>query len=359
MLGAVTDFMRQYLICSDYQAVILTLWVLHAWCYRAFAVTPYLNIQSPGPQCGKTRCLQLLQLLCPQGSWLTSAPEPRLFIRKLLALKPAEASNQERAQALPSAVFLDDREFTIGSSNRHPIIPFLNSGLRASERYLYPLDRSSIREFSVFCPKAFAGIEPLPRNLAERCLSIHLQRKKTEEKVDSLDFSSAAVHAQPLIAWMKEWSAENFKRLAARFQLWSMQLTEAATLRQRELAKPLLLIADCVGGKWLDNAISSFRSLFIERETNSITDGLLLLSDLRTVFREYRDPAYFATRDLVPYLRQLENRPWNQWRSGPAHRLANLLRPFGIGSHDQRLSSNAVIKVYRCEDLQDAWSRYL
>ena len=41
MLNEVGNFIRQYLVCSDYQAVILTAWVLHTWCYRAFPVTPY------------------------------------------------------------------------------------------------------------------------------------------------------------------------------------------------------------------------------------------------------------------------------------------------------------------------------
>src|SRR5215471_19305035 len=210
MLGSVGDFIRRFVVCTDYQAVVLTAWVLHTWCYRAFPTTPYLNIISPGPHCGKTRLLQVLQLLSPPGSWFTSSPAPQLFMRKLLALKPAAPEVKERVHDLPSAVFLDDRDFSIGSSNRHPIVPFLNSGFRASSRYLYQLERSSIREFSVFCPKAFAGIEPLPRSLAECCLSIHLQRKKAADKVEPLDLSSAAVHAMPLLDWIREWCGENF-----------------------------------------------------------------------------------------------------------------------------------------------------
>ena len=58
MLNEVGNFIRQYLVCSDQQAALLAVWVLHAWCYRAFPVTPYLNIQSPGPQSGKTLCLR-------------------------------------------------------------------------------------------------------------------------------------------------------------------------------------------------------------------------------------------------------------------------------------------------------------
>src|SRR5215471_15508811 len=107
MLFAVADFLRQYLVCSDHQAVLLTVWVLHTWCYRAFPVTPYLNIQSPGPQSGKTRCLRLLQLLSAPGSWYTSSPAPRLFMKKLLALKPGQTPGQEPVLDLPSALFLD------------------------------------------------------------------------------------------------------------------------------------------------------------------------------------------------------------------------------------------------------------
>jgi len=358
MLGSVGDFIRRFVVCTDYQAVVLTAWVLHTWCYRAFATTPYLNIISPGPHCGKTRLLQVLQLLSPPGSWFTSSPAPQLFMRKLLALKPAAPEVKERVHDLPSAVFLDDREFTIGSSNRHPIVPFLNSGFRASNRYLYQLERSSIREFSVFCPKAFAGDEPLPGSLASRCIPIRLQRKKDSEKVEPLDFSRASLDAAPLTAWMDQWSKENFKTLAARAHRYAME-HERGTLRQRELAKPLLLIADCIGGSWLQNVSNSLLWLAPSLDPDGLDQRLQLLTDLRQAFQMNSSPAYIATRDLIPYLRQLEYRSWSKWGRGSAHELASLLRPFGICSKDQRISPNSVIKVYFQEDLENAWSRYL
>src|SRR5215472_19158427 len=178
MLHDVSDFIRQYLVCSDHQAVLLTVWVLHTWCYRAFPVTPYLNIQSPGPQSGKTRCLRLLQLLSPPGSWYTSSPAPRLFMKKLLTLKPEQTPGQDPVLDLPAVVYLDNREFTVGRSDLRPIIPLLNSGVRAADRYLHQVDRSSLREVSTFCPKAFAGTASLPRALAQNCLPFPLQRRK-------------------------------------------------------------------------------------------------------------------------------------------------------------------------------------
>src|SRR5437899_193764 len=121
MLNEVGNFIRQYLVCSDQQAALLAVWVLHTWCYRAFPVTPYLNIQSPGPQSGKTVCLRLLQLLSPPGSWYISSPASTPFMKRLLALKPEQSSAKEPELGLPPAVFLDDREFTIGSSGHDSI----------------------------------------------------------------------------------------------------------------------------------------------------------------------------------------------------------------------------------------------
>jgi len=358
MLNAVGDFIRQHLICSDHQLVLLTAWVLHTWCYRAFPVTPYLNIQTPGPQSGKTRCLRLLQLLCPSGSWYTSSPAPKLFMKRLLTARPEQSPGQEPVLDLPAAVFLDNREFTIGNSENHPIIPLLNSGVRAADRYLHQFDRSSLREVSTFCPKVFAGTTTLPRALAQNCLPLPLQRRKTTEKVEQLS-GTAVLYAKPLIAWMQRWAEENFKMLAARASTYAMEPSERLTPRERELGKPLLILAHAIGGKWLDNVSASLQWLYIPRDPDTVNEGLQLLTDLRRAFSENSNPAWISSRDLIPYLRGLENRNWIAWGGAPEFSMARLLRPFGVSSSPQRISSDSVLKVYRCADLEEAWSRYL
>jgi len=279
-------------------------------------------------------------------------------MKKLLTLKPEQTPGEGPSLDLPPVVFLDKREFTIGSSDRHPVIPFLNSGVRAADRYLHQVDPSSLLEVSTFCPKVFAGVAPLPRALAENCLPLPLQRRKATEKVQQFERSTASA-ARPLILWMEQWSKENSSRLAAMAATYAMEPSERLTSRERELGKPLLLIAHLIGGKWLENVSASLQWLYVRRDPDALNEGLQLLSDLRRFFGENNNPAWIATRDLVPYLRGLENRNWEGWGRAPEFARARILRPFGVSPDPQRISSDSVIKVYRCADLEDAWSRYL
>jgi hypothetical protein len=268
-------------------------------------------------------------------------------MKKLLALKPEQSSGQGPELDLPPAVFLDDREFTIGSSGHGSIIHFLSSGAQAADRYLHQVDRSPrLHEVSAFCPKAFAGIDSLPPKLARHCLPVLLQRRKSTENVQPLD-RTAALYAKPLTAWMQQWSQENFKRLAARAQTYSMELSTRYTPHDNQLCKPLLLIAQCLEGKWLENVGNSLQRVLGDRDPNLTCEGLQLLVDLCRVFRENSNPPYIPTRHLIPYLRGLDGRPWSEWGRAPDVAMARLLRPFGITSQPQRISADSVIKVYR------------
>ena len=360
MMGRICDLIRQFVACSDDQAVVLSTWVLHTWVYRSFHVTPYLSIQSPTPQCGKTTCLRLLHLLSPPGTWFTSSPAPHLFMRRLLALKPAEVAGQDPAQNLPRAVFLDDREFTIGHSDRHPIIPFLNRGIRASDRYLYQPERASLREFSVFCPKAFAGTDPLPMALARRCLHIRLARKKSSDKIERLKPNYTPTDASPLIEWMKQWSLQKSEYFAARDSLVVMPLSTPFTLDEREIFRPLYIMAEHIGLSWFDAIDKALKSISMAGDPDPCTEGLQLLRDLRQRFEADNNPPWLATSELIRYLQSLDYRSWWKWDKSPANEMSNLLRPFGVSSSQQRVPGQHVnLRGYRCVDLEDAWSRYL
>jgi hypothetical protein len=359
MLGKIAAFIRKYVVVSDEQLFVLTIWILHSWMCRALPNTAYLNIQSPGPGCGKTRLLKLLELFGPPGSWFTAGPAPHLFIKKLLTVKPAETPDKPSIHELPSAVFLDDREFTLGSSDNNAVISCLINGFRASNRYLYQHERSSVREFSVFCPKAFAGVAPLPRALAQRCIPVDLKRKLSSEKVEDFDLRFIRVTAQPLLDWLKAWSALNLDVLQGHARHYAMTPSERFNVYEAEFVRPLLVLAHLVEGKWLDNLHASLQWLKLRSATDTAPEGIQLLTDLRRIFDERKNPAFIPSLQLVEELKLFEHRPWATWKGSLPHKIGRLLRPFGIRSTYQHTGDNSrYIKVYLQEDLKEAWERY-
>jgi hypothetical protein len=83
MLDRIASFLRQYLVCDEHQLTVLTLWTVHTWCFQHFANVPYLDIRSPQPQSGKTRCLHLLRELCESPVFSSGAPARTLMARSM------------------------------------------------------------------------------------------------------------------------------------------------------------------------------------------------------------------------------------------------------------------------------------
>src|SRR5436853_638411 len=104
-LDDVIAFLGRYLYCTEHQRTLIALWVLHAHCFSAAEVTPYLSIQSALEQSGKTLSLQLLSLLCPHpaltANFATSSLSSRIHY------------SEQRPTFL-----LDECHATLGSRNR-------------------------------------------------------------------------------------------------------------------------------------------------------------------------------------------------------------------------------------------------
>jgi hypothetical protein len=88
--------------------------------------------------------------------------------------------------------------------------------------------------------------------------------------------------------------------------------------------------------------------------------GTMLLGDIRTLFVESQWQP-LSSKEITERLCEREERPWGDMggaRGLTKHKLANLLRPFGIGP--QQIKMNYFNeRGYRAEQFADAWARYL
>src|SRR2546425_1070853 len=44
---ALNKLIWNYLVCSEYQRIVLALWIVHTYCFDVLPFTPYLNVYSP------------------------------------------------------------------------------------------------------------------------------------------------------------------------------------------------------------------------------------------------------------------------------------------------------------------------
>jgi hypothetical protein len=83
LLDAVEGFLRRYVVFAmPEQARLIALWVVHTWLINAFDYTAYLNVFSASKRSGKSRVLEVLELIC-RNPELTQSGSSAAIIRSI------------------------------------------------------------------------------------------------------------------------------------------------------------------------------------------------------------------------------------------------------------------------------------
>src|SRR4051812_48026739 len=68
LLDKLTGFIWRFLALPSGADFIFPVWVLHTYVFHLFEFTPYLNVLSPEPVCGKTTAADVLSSLCARAT---------------------------------------------------------------------------------------------------------------------------------------------------------------------------------------------------------------------------------------------------------------------------------------------------
>lgn len=344
IMDTLTAFIRRFLVCSEDQLTVLALWVLHTWCYDAFHVTPCLNVYSAEKHTGKTTCLQLLRCLCPDA-WYAAAPEPAAVIKKTLSDR--------------YTILLDDRHLTFSSSGRGQVVSFLACGLVDNELYSHR-QKSVVRSYNLFSPRAFAGRGPLPPALADRSIPICLRPAKASA-VTRARFAGYGADYGQLILWLRGWADDNLHVLSLVDPLSTREELPQLNPHQQNHIEPLLMLADLIGEPWPERARSSLARIFRDAGNDTTNLSIKLLYDIREAFQVNRDPARLSTSFLVDYLCRLPNRLWAECSAGKpinGRSLALLLERFDIAPDKQRMGVQHPVRGYNRDQFLPLWREY-
>jgi hypothetical protein len=122
-----------------------------------------------------------------------------------------------------------------------------------------------------------------------------------------------------------------------------------------------LTIAELISPETATEARAAALSLSGSPDALGETEGVQLLSDLRTLIQDV-DGWQMSSQALCDTLAGLQERPWGDWKHGKPLtpvQLAKLLKPFRISSRNLKQPDGAVLKGYALQDLTDALTRYL
>jgi hypothetical protein len=333
---------------SEASRVASVLWAAHTHALDAFDNTPRLAYLSPEPGSGKTRALEVLEVLTLRGV-LTVNVSVSYLCRRI-----ADEDNR------PTVLF-DEADTVFGpkaSKDNEEIRGILNAGYRRGAI----TGRSVIRgktvdyeELPAFAAVALGGLGDLPDTVMTRSVVVRMRRRAPHEQVEPFRRRQHAFEAEMLRESLAEWVESVRDELEG---AWP-DLPDGITDRAADVWEPLLAVADAAGGDWPERARRAAVELVTDAAERPATLGIRLLSDLRTVFDRHGAEA-LSTETLLADLVEIDESPWADLRGKPmdARGLSRRLSQYAIKPTVVRIGDSTP-RGYRRADLHDAWSRYL
>lgn len=305
LLEDVHAFMARFVVYPSEEAhVAHTLWVVHTHLMEAWESTPRLAFLSAEPESGKTRALEVSNLLVPNPVDAINVSAAYLF-RRVAADSPTVLFDEI------DTVFCS-RNGTAG--NNEDIRGLLNAGHRrgaVAGRCVVQGNTVVTEELPAYAAVALAGLGDLPDTILSRAIIVRMNRRAPGERVDPFRprLHTAGGHAlrDRLVAWTKG--------AAARLTGWSV-LPDEVTDRAADCWEPLITVADLAGGRWPATARAAAVVLVtrLVEDRREVSLGLRLLSDMRTVFGE---DDVKTTSTILDKLQTLDESPWVDIKGKP------------------------------------------
>ena len=356
LLEELAETVSRFVIMPQEQRWTVALWVLFTHTFAAAKTAPKLWIKSPVKRCGKSRLIELLNVLTARP-FMAGKMSASAFFRIVSLRQPT--------------ILLDEVDNFIARDEE--LIGLINNGFdRDGPPAIVNVrigDDWVPKEFPVFCPQALAGLGKLDDTNADRCIPIVLERKSRQQKTERFRRRVKAALADGVARRAARWGADNVAALDDTLENGEQITLEEVNDRAEEAWQILLAIANRAGGDWPRRAKQAAIKLSGDDTFDPDADGvgIQLLVDIRTVFDEMPDPPAgigkrIASGDLVARLIAMEDRPWPEFGNGHSplttNKLAYLLKPFHISPGTIRVGQQTP-KGYKRKSFKTVFERYV
>ncbi len=346
-LAGLVRFLNRFIAYpSEQSAYAHALWIMHAHLVEEFDNTPRLAFLSPEPGSGKSRAMEVTELLVPHPV-LTVNATPAYIFRKISADEELPTLLIDEADAIFNARRGDGNEDIRG---------LLNSGYRKGATAGRAVMRGKevfTEEFPSFCAVALAGLNDLPETLMTRAVVIPMKRRRKNQSVEPFRRRLNGQEAEAI----KQHLEELAKTIRPQVREAWPELPPGIQDRHADKWEPLIAIADALGGDWPEIARATGLSFVEESQATPESVGVRLLADIRAVIgSEDR----IASQDILDRLRGLDESEWATYKGLglDTRELSRQLRKYGIKSEALKFKGST-LRGYRVSEFADAFERYL
>jgi hypothetical protein len=322
-------------------------WVVHTWCIDAFESTPRLAVISPEKGSGKTRTMELLELVVPTPLFTVNISAAALF-RKVSSGRCTLLLDEADTYLAPKV-----------AQNHEDLRGLVNAGhRRGAVAYRAAVGSKggvTVEEFPAFAPCALAGIGDLPDTILDRSVLIAMKRRGPDDHVEPFRRRKVERETNELASWLQSWADQYVEMLEDA----EPDMPPGIVDRPADVWEPLVIIGDHASPEWSERIRTAAVELNGARQNRDPSLGVQLLRDIRRVLTE-RSEDRITTEDLLEALVAVDESPWGDLRGKPldARGLSRRLKPYEIRSTSHRFGDTTK-KGYLLEDFHDAFGRYL
>src|SRR5262245_35338582 len=325
------------------------LWIVHTHVVDAWESTPRIAFLSPEPRSGKTRALEVSELLVPNAVEAVNM-SPAYIFRKI-----------GDENGLPTLLHDEiDTLFGPKAKDNEDIRGLYNAGHRRGAfvgRCVVHGKKVLTEEIPAFSALALAGLGWLPDTLLSRSIIMRMRRRAPpHETVTSFRRRVHSREGNKLRDQLAVWASGAIKEMTEA----RPTMPDGVEDRDADMWEPLLAIADAAGEHWPKRARVAAVALVAAAADRVPSLGIRLLSDLRDIFGQAEQ---MTTAVVLERLTKLPEAPWNELKGKPLNDrgLAQRLRQYGVKSKSLSVGGEygPRPKGYTREDLHDVWKRYL
>jgi hypothetical protein len=345
LVRAVEQFFVRYVVLPPRTSLPLALWTIATYLFESFDAFPYLAVNSPVPQCGKTRLLETAELVACNPRRASNISEAALF-RVIEKFKPT--------------LMLDEAETLRGKSERAEYLrQILNAGNRSgavATRCIGQGASLDVKDFSVYCPKVVCGIGTFSPTITDRAICIPMQRRRKTDRTEKFFVRVATPEGAALRERAMAFTDAQCEEVEAAYEKAALEFLGDRDADSWSPLFAILAVADHARLPELRNCAEHLTAAKIDSATDdSLT--LRLLTDIRDVWPESERHVFSAV--LAERLCAIADGPWGEGEAKLTQRkLSWMLKGFNLRSGTVRVGDKTA-KGYSREEFEAVSAPYL
>lgn len=199
-LDMVEEYLRRFVVYpNEHASAVHALWIAHTHLMECWDTTPRLAFMSAQPGSGKTRALEVSELLV-----LSPKMSASMSAAALVRIIAKARKDEDRYLT----ILYDEIDGVFGKAEEGTadLRSALNAGYRRNGMFTRCINSgASVEDYPCYAALAVAGLNKLPDALANRSIFVHMKPRAADEAKEDFRLRDQPAQAEPIYDAIFEW----------------------------------------------------------------------------------------------------------------------------------------------------------